>query len=86
MARWYGYAAWLDDALPEDANARYVEAHRRLRNQVAHLLGAPPPPDTAFYGNAGRQFTLAEMLHEVLAAEQEIRTTGRLAAVSSELD
>jgi uncharacterized damage-inducible protein DinB len=86
VARGYGYAAWLDDALPEGGHARYNEAQRRLRKQVAHLLSTPPPPETAFYGNAGRQFTLAEMLHAVLAAEQEIRTTGRLAPVSSELD
>ena len=86
VARLYGYAAWLDDALPEDPHARYIEAHRRLRKQVAHLLSAPPPPATAFYGNAGRPFTLADMLHVVLAAEQEVRATGRLAPVSSELD
>jgi hypothetical protein len=86
VARSYGYAAWLDDALPEDAKARYLEAHRRLRNQVAHLLSTPPLPETGFYGNAGRPFTLAEMLQGVLAAEQEIRATGRLAPVSSELD
>ena len=86
VARWYGYAAWLDDALPEGTRARYVEAHQRLRKQVAHLLTTPPPPDTAFYGNAGRPFTLADMLQQVLAAELELQTTGRLAPVTSELD
>jgi hypothetical protein len=77
-ARGYGYAAWLDDALPEDAPARYVEAHRRLRHRVAHLLTNPPPPDTAFYGNPGLPRTLAEMLDDVIAAEREVQTTGRL--------
>jgi hypothetical protein len=86
VARWYAYAAWLDDALPEDTHARYVEAHRRLRMQVAHLVSTPPPPDTAFFGNAGRELSLADLLNEVLAAEAEIRATGRLAQVSSELD
>jgi hypothetical protein len=86
VARWYGYAAWLDQALPEDPHARYLEAHRRLRKQVATLVSAPPPPATGFYGNSGRPFTLTDMVSEVLAAEQEIQSTGRLAPVSSELD
>jgi len=86
VARWYGYAAWLDEALPEDTQARYIEAQRRLRRQVAHLLSTSPPSDTAFYGNAGQPLTLADMLHAVLAAEREVQTTGHLAPVSSELD
>jgi len=86
VARWYAYAAWLDEALPEDAHARYVEAHRRLRKQVAHLVASPPPPDTAYYGNAGVPLSLADMLQGVLAAELEVETTGRLGPVTSELD
>lgn len=86
VARFYGYAAWLDEALPEDAHARYAEAHARLRAQVAVLTSTPPPPDTAFYGNSGQPLTLTDMLQAVLAAELEVQTTGRLAPVSSELD
>ena len=82
VARWYGYAAWLDEALPEDPDGRYVEAHRRLRTQVASLLSTPPASDTAFYANAGLPFTLAEAMREVLAAEAEIQATGRLVPVS----
>jgi len=86
VARWYGYAAWLDEALPEDPHARYVEANRRLRTQVESLLSTPPPPETAFYGNAGRQFTLARAMDEVFAAEAEFQATGRLVPVASALD
>jgi hypothetical protein len=81
-ARWYGYAAWLDEALPDDPIARYTEANRRLRVQVATLLGTPPPAETGFYRNDGLQYTLEETLREILAAELELRTTGRLAPVS----
>jgi DinB superfamily len=84
VARWYGYAAWLDEALPEDAEARYSEAQQRLRNRIARLVTDPPSPDTAFYENAGREFTLAEAVDDVLAAEAEIQTTGRLAPGPSE--
>jgi hypothetical protein len=52
VARWYGYAAWLDEALPEEPQARYEEAHQRFRDNLAHLLSNPPPTDTAFYRNA----------------------------------
>ncbi len=84
VARWYGYAAWLDDALPTAADARYAEAHRRLRDRLARLIAAPPPADTAFYGNAGREFTLADAMRDVLAAEEEIQRTGRLTSAASE--
>jgi hypothetical protein len=83
VARWYGYAAWLDEALPEDAEARYLEAHRRLRDRLAGLI-TDLPPDTTFYGNEGRAFTLMEAVHAVLAAEEEVQTTGALAPVASE--
>jgi hypothetical protein len=84
VARWYGYAAWLDEALPEDAEARYAEARQRLRNRVARLVADPPSSDTAFYGNAGREFTFAEAVEAVLAAEAEVQQTGRLAPLPSE--
>jgi len=83
VARWYGYAAWLDEALPEDVEARYSEAHRRLRHRLAGLV-AGSPPDTAFYRNAGRAFTLMEDVQAVLAAEEELQTTGVLAPEASE--
>lgn len=86
MARWYGYGVWLDDALPEDVQERYREANRRFTSQVALLVDAPPRDDFAFYRNAGSQFTLAEMIDEVLAAEEEVRSTGELAPVESEID
>jgi hypothetical protein len=86
VARWYGYAVWLDEALPEDVQQRYVEANRRFTSQVARLVEAPPQADVGFYRNAGRQFTVAEMIHDVLAAEQEVRSTGHLAPVEAEID
>lgn len=84
VARWYGYAAWLDDALPEEADARYDEARHRLRDRLMRLTAEPPPVDTSFYGNEGRAFTLADAMREVLAAEEEIQTTGRLIPQASE--
>jgi hypothetical protein len=86
VARGYGYAAWLDEALPEEMEARYLEAHRRLRDQVTRLVASPPPPESAFYRNAGREFTLAEAIQEVLDAEAEVHATGRLTPVPSSLD
>jgi hypothetical protein len=86
VARWYAYAVWLDEALPEDVQQRYVEANRRFTSQVARLVEAPPQADVGFYRNAGRQFTVAEMIHDVLAAEQEVRSTGHLAPVEAEID
>jgi hypothetical protein len=79
VARWYGYAAWLDEALPDDPETRYREAHRRLRGRLAHLHAVPPPPNTSFYGNAGLEFTLGDAMDQVLAAEEEVRVTGALA-------
>lgn len=86
VARWYGYAAWLDEALPADPRARYEAAQHRFQTRVAHLLSDPPPPDTAFYGNAGHQFTLVEAMDDVLSAEREVQFTGRLAPAASEID
>lgn len=81
VARTYGYAAWLDEALSEDAEARYIEANRRLRSGLARLIAEPPPPDTAFYMAKGRQFTPAEAVREILEAEEQVQTTGTLAPV-----
>jgi hypothetical protein len=78
VARTYGYAAWLDEALPDDVEARYIEANRRLRDGFARLIAAPPPPDTAFYMAKGRQFTPAEALHETLEAEEQLQAAGVL--------
>ena len=86
VARWYGYAAWLDEALPEDPGARYQEAQQRFRGRVAHLLSNPPRPDMAFYRNAGIRFTLAEAVDDVLGAEDEVQSTGRLSPAASEVD
>jgi uncharacterized damage-inducible protein DinB len=86
VARWYGYAVWLDEALPEEAQHRYIEANRRFTSQVTRLVDAPPPADVSFYRNAGIQFTLAEMIDDVLAAEEEVQLTGRLAPIESEID
>ncbi len=86
VARWYGYAAWLDEALTDDPWGRYAEAQQRLRDTVAYLLSDPPPADTAFYGNAGLRFTLDDAMNDVLAAEREVQSTGRLSAAASEVD
>lgn len=85
VARWYGYAAWLDEELPENPILRYREAHQRLRGQLARFLDAPPPPDTSFYGNSGIEFSLAEAIGDVLAAEEEVHATGALAPGPSEV-
>ena len=86
VARWYGYAAWLDDALPEEPRGRYEEAQQRFRHNVAHLLSNPPPTHTAFYRNAGLRFTLDDAINDVLAAEREVQSTGRLSPAASEVD
>ena len=86
VARWYGYAVWLDEALPDDPKARYVEANQRFLSCVAQLEQSPPPADHGFYRNAGRHFSLEEMIDDVLAAEKEVQTTGRLAPAPPEID
>jgi hypothetical protein len=88
VARWYAYAVWLDEALPEDAQQRYVEANRRFTCRVTRLLAAPQPQpaEFGFYRNAGNPFTVAEMIRDVLAAEEEVQLTGRLTPVESEID
>jgi hypothetical protein len=53
---------------------------------VKRLVDTPQPADLGFYRTAGLQFTLAEMIHGVLAAEEEVQLTGRLAPVESEID
>jgi hypothetical protein len=73
VARWYGYAAWLDEALTEEPQGRYEEAHQRFRDNVAHLLSDPPPSDTAFYMNAGLRFSLDDAINDVLTAEREVQ-------------
>ncbi|MBV9893161.1 MAG: hypothetical protein JO020_03225 [Chloroflexi bacterium] len=67
VARWYGYAVWLDEALPDEPKARYVEANQRFLSCVAQLQHSPPPADHGFYRNTGRQFSLEEMIDDVLA-------------------
>jgi len=86
VARWYGYAAWLDEALTEEPQQRYAEAQQRFRGNVAQLLTNPPPTDTAFYGNAGVRFTLDDAISDVLAAEREVQSTGHLSPAASEVD
>jgi hypothetical protein len=86
VARWYAYAVWLDEALPEATQERYVEANRRFTSQVARLVEAPPRSDVGFYRNAGRQFTVADIIHDVLAAEEEVQRTGQLAPLDGEID
>lgn len=86
VARSYGYAVWLDEALPEDAEARYLEASRRFISQVNRLMDAPPSAEFGFYRNAGQQFTVAEMIEDVLSAEAEVHRDGRLTALPSEID
>ncbi|MGI8857149.1 MAG: hypothetical protein ACR2JW_15500 [Thermomicrobiales bacterium] len=83
VARTYGYAAWLDEALPDAVETRYTEANRRLRDRFVRLITEPPPPDTAFYMAEGRQFTPAEALHETLEAEEQLQTGGILAPATS---
>jgi len=85
-ARWYGYAAWLDEALPEEPLPRYEEAQRRVQARVTALCSHPPPPSTAFYGNSGRRYELAEAIDDVLAAEREVQATGRLSPAPSEVE
>ena len=84
VARGYGYAAWLDEALPENAEARYIEANRRLQESLAHLITEPPPLDASFYMAAGEESTVEDVVREALAAEDEVQTTGALAPVPSE--
>src|SRR5262245_44775936 len=71
---------------PAPADRRYVEANRRFTSQVKRLVDAPQPADVGFYRNAGLQFTVAEVVHDVLAAEQEVQLTGQLAPIESEID
>ncbi len=86
VARWYGYAVWLDEALTEEPPRRYDQAQQRFRDNVAHLLSNPPPTDRAFYRNAGLRFTLDDAINDVLAAEREVQSTGRLSPAASEVD
>jgi hypothetical protein len=50
------------------------------------LEQSPPPADHGFYRNAGRHFSLEEMIDDVLAAEKEVQTTGRLVPAPPEID
>jgi len=86
VARWYGYAVWLDEALPEEPSSRYVEANRRFTNRVRKLVDSPPPADLSFYRNGGLEFSLEEIIDEVLRAEEEVQRTGRLAPTPPEVD
>lgn len=86
VARTYGYAAWLDEALPEEGEARYTEANRRLRDGFARLIAAPPPPDMAFYMAEGRQFTPTEAMRETLEAEEHLHIARVLAPTTSDGD
>lgn len=86
VARWYGYAVWLDEALPEDPRSRYLEANRRFTDSVLELRQSPPPAELSFYRNAGLEFSLEEMISDVLRAEEEVQQTGRLAPTPPEVD
>jgi hypothetical protein len=80
------HAGYAKEALPDEAPRRYLEASRRFIGQVSRLVDAPPTADFGFYRNAGRQFTVAEMIEDVLSAEAQVQRERKLTAVPSEID
>lgn len=85
VAYGYGYAAWLDEALPEEVMARYGEANQRLCIALNRLRDLPPEPGFGFYLGVGRPFTVADAVHEVFAVEAHLQTVGEFVPTVSEL-
>ena len=85
VAYGYGYAAWLDEALPDEAVARYREANQRLCTVLNRLRDLPPDLALGFYLGVERPFTVADAVHEVLAAEAHLQTAGEFVPTLSEL-
>ncbi len=81
----YGYAAWLDEALPDEAVARYIEANQRLCTALNRLRDLSPNPERGFYLGVGRPFTVADAVREALAVEAHLHTSGEFVPVVSEL-
>lgn len=66
------YSVWLDDALPESVPDRYAEGSRRLRERLGAALAAPLPDDMLYTDDSGVSLTPAQIVEEVLAAEQAL--------------
>jgi uncharacterized damage-inducible protein DinB len=64
------YASWLDETLPDDPVARYREAHRRFTDQLRRVFAQPPKEREALYRGKDALTTVAEVVEELLAAEQ----------------
>lgn len=68
------YASSLDDALPEDPVARYVEADTRLRASLIEADKRAGDPSIVFPDPYGTFFTLDGVIAEVVALERELLT------------
>jgi DinB superfamily len=66
------YAAAFDEALPDDAIARYEEADARLGKQLAIALDAAGQPSVVFPDPYGTFRTPEDVVGEVVALEDEL--------------
>ena len=63
------YVVWLDEALPEDAVARYEETSRRLSEQVSQVLLSSKSEDTFFF-DGEKAVLIEDVVQQALTAEQ----------------
>ncbi len=68
------YASAFDEALPDDPLARYAEADARLRARLVVAEGVVGDPAVVFPDPYGTFRTPAEVVAEVVALEDELRT------------
>jgi len=64
------YAVWLDQPLPDDAIARYDEAHARFAQRLRQAFALAPTDQAAFFSpDDGTVITAEQVARLVLAAE-----------------
>lgn len=69
------YAMWLDEALPDEAIARYGEASRRFQAHLEQVMLAAGAATATFY-DGSEAVTVGHLARQVLAAEHALLAEG----------
>jgi hypothetical protein len=67
------YAVWMDESLPDETIARYLEASRRLERRAYQALIAPENVAMMIFDDDAQPTTVTAIIHEVLQSERKIR-------------
>lgn len=71
------YAVWLDEALPDEALARYREASERFEQRLRQVFRVPATAQIAFFWHEDYTPVTAEQLAEMLLTKEQQFLNGR---------